>query len=41
MLVENTQEKVVGTVHLVTNGNLLVAKSSAPLKVFCLNPPTR
>lgn len=29
MLVENTHEKVVGTVHLVTNENVFVAKSSA------------
>lgn len=29
MLVENTHEKVVGTVHLVTDENVFVAKSSA------------
>lgn len=34
LVVENTQEKVVGTVHLVTNENLFVAKSS-PLCKSC------
>lgn len=31
LVVENTHENVVGTVHLVTNENVFVAKSSAPL----------
>ena len=38
LVVENTHEKVVGTVHLVTNENFFVAKSSAPLTMQCVNP---
>ena len=38
LVVENTHEKVVGTVHLVTNENFFVAKSSAPLTVLYGNP---
>lgn len=38
LVVENTHEKVVGTVHLVTNENVFVAKSSAPLSVLYVNP---
>lgn len=33
LVVENTHENVVGTVHLVTNEIVFVAKSSAPLGV--------
>lgn len=36
LVVENTHENGVGTVHLVTNENFFVAKSSAPL--LCVNP---
>lgn len=32
LVVENTQDQVVGTVHLVTKENLFVAKTSAPPK---------
>lgn len=38
LVVENTHERVVGTVHLVTNENFFVAKSSAPLTMLYINP---
>lgn len=38
LIVESTHEKVVGTVHLVTNENFFLAKSSAPRTMLFVNP---